>query len=105
MHMLVDEDALREALASDVAILYKHSPVCPVSLRAIEEVRRFAERQPAVPVYVVDVVRHRKLAQQLARDLGVRHESPQVIVLRKGGASQHASHRGVTAHTLEAWVT
>lgn len=81
-------------------MIYKHSPRCGVSLNAADEVRRFAGSATEVPVYVVDVVRDRELAREVERRLGVRHESPQVILLRDGDAVWDASHRAVTARAL-----
>ena len=67
-------------------------------------IRRFEEQCPEVPVYRVDVIRQRKLAGRIAEDLGVRHESPQVIVLIAGEPSWHASHRDVTTEGLAAAI-
>ena len=33
---------------------------------------------------------------------GVRHESPQVLLLREGRAAWHASHRGITGERVRA---
>ena len=104
MRPLEDPADLTQVMEADVAILYKHSPVCSISRAAMEEVRRFVERRPDVPVFVMDVVRQRELARRTAEQLGIRHQSPQVIVLR-GGAPQHdASHRQITAQVLEEWT-
>jgi bacillithiol system protein YtxJ len=96
---------LDEALQADVAILYKHSPFCPTSRRAMEEVRYFSEHNPEVPVYMVNVVRDRALSRQLAENLGVLHQSPQAILLRVGSPQEHVSHHKVKAGILEKWLT
>jgi bacillithiol system protein YtxJ len=41
------------------------------------------------------------LAAELARRTGVRHESPQVLLLRGGRAAWSASHAAVTAEAVE----
>jgi bacillithiol system protein YtxJ len=97
---LDDEAALEAACGRDVALIYKHSSRCGVSLAAAAEVREFAEARQDVPVYVVDVVRDRALSREIERRLGVRHESPQVILLRNGEPVWDASHRRVTAREL-----
>ena len=38
----------------------------------------------------------RGLAQRIAERFGIRHESPQAIVLYRGEPVDHASHSGVT---------
>ncbi len=101
---LSEDGALAEAMAAEVAVIYKHSHRCPVSRLTMHEVSEFVERRPDVPVYVVNVVRDRTLSQQLANDLGVQHQSPQVILLRGGHADTHASHRRITSALLERWT-
>jgi bacillithiol system protein YtxJ len=100
---LSEVGALDAALQDELAVLYKHSRICPTSVRTIREIREFVDRNPDVPVYQVDVIRDRSLARQLADDLGIRHESPQAIVLQNGRPFAHGSHHEVTTDRLEAW--
>jgi len=96
--------ALEEALKAEHAILFKHSPRCPVSAEALTEIEEFARRQPATPVYLVDVLAQRPLSQRIAADLGIPHESPQAILLQRGKPLWHGSHYEVTADTLSRHV-
>jgi bacillithiol system protein YtxJ len=84
----------------DMALIYKHSPRCGVSLAAMSEVRRFMEAEPTVPVYVVDVLRDRMVSRAVEVRLGVPHASPQAILLRGGEPVWNGSHRSVTAVVL-----
>lgn len=59
-------------------ILFKHDFTCPISAAA----RRQLERVPN-KVYLVDVS-DQPLSLGIADQLGVEHQSPQVIVLRQG---------------------
>jgi len=59
---------------------------------------------PAIPVYLVDVIAQRPLSREIAARLGIRHESPQVIVLRNGAVAWHGSHSDVSAEALAAQV-
>lgn len=86
----------------EVAVLYKHSPACWMSARALREVRAFAAGHPRTPVYLLDVIGQRSLARDIAESYGIRHQSPQAIVLRHGEPDWHGSHRGITAAALEA---
>lgn len=92
--------AVIEACGRPLAVIYKHSPSCGMSRRAAREVQRFVEATPDVPVYVVDVVRDRDLSVDIATRLGVRHASPQVILVVAGAAVWDASHGGITADAL-----
>jgi bacillithiol system protein YtxJ len=101
---VLDQDAWNDVRRVDKAILYKHSTRCPISWGSKREVERFVEQTPDIPVFLVDVVKHRSLSQQIARDLDVRHESPQAILMLKGEAAKHASHRQITVQLLADWA-
>ena len=103
MHLIVTEADLSEVLAAPLAVLYKHSPICPTSDVAREELLAF-RRRSAVPVYLVDVIKHRPLSRALAERIGVAHASPQAIVLRNGVAAWHRSHYDIQAEALERAV-
>jgi len=91
---------LDTVLREPVAILYKHSPLCGSSAAAARQVRTFMDAHPDVPVYLVDVIRDRPLAREVTRRLGIRHESPQALVLRTGDVVWTGSHTAVTADQL-----
>ena len=99
MHPIVSDADLDSLLAAPLAVLYKHSPICPTSDLAYEEMLAF-RRQWAVPVYMVDVIHHRPLSRALAERTGVRHASPQAIILRDGVAAWHGSHYDIQADAL-----
>lgn len=93
----VDFDAL---LPEPLAIIYKHSTMCGLSDIAHREVRRFLSSHPDSEVHLVRVIEERHVSDHIAKSTGVRHESPQLLVLRHGRVVWHASHRGVTADAI-----
>lgn len=97
-------EELDAALDEPVAVLYKHSPLCGASAAAARQIRRFMDGHPGVPVYLIDVIRDRPLAREVARRLSIRHESPQAFVLRDGDVVWNGSHDEVTAEALERQI-
>lgn len=95
------QDEADAAFGEEVALVYKHSTRCPISLMAHDEVERFAEAHPEVPVYRVDVIFGRPVSLYLAQRTGIAHHSPQAILLRGGEPAWSASHMGITADALE----
>ena len=96
-------DALEPPLArSQTApvILFQHDPFCPISHGAY---RQLAQLPGAIPL--VDVAHARALSQAIALRTGIRHESPQVLVLYRGEAVWWASHRAITAASVAAAVS
>lgn len=91
---------LQALLARELFILFKHSSACPVSWSAYEEITRFRDEQPGVPVYSISVQRDRALSLYAAERTGVPHASPQLIVCRRGDVVAVASHGEITADLL-----
>lgn len=94
---------LDEALASERALIYKHSSRCELSAVAEREVEAFVENFPDAPVYFIDVIADRMISDSVESRLRLRHESPQVILVEAGDVVLHASHRGVREATLGGW--
>ncbi|MDP9169882.1 MAG: bacillithiol system redox-active protein YtxJ [Acidobacteriota bacterium] len=91
---------MSELMARDLVVLFKHSHACPVSWAAHSQMSRFVAHHPEVPVYVIPVIRERAFAREVARQIDVEHESPQVIVLRHGVVDAVASHGEITEAAL-----
>ncbi len=92
---------LERALQLPVAVLYKHSPLCGVSSWARREVMRFASEHPDTEVFQIDVVRSRDVSDAVEELFGVRHQSPQAFLVRRGTPAWTASHWSITADALE----
>jgi bacillithiol system protein YtxJ len=100
MHKIASEADVASALAEPLAVVYKHSPICPSSGIAFEEIRSLRRLQQDVPVYLVDVIHARPLSRYIAERVGVGHASPQAIILRAGVPAWHGSHFDLRADTM-----
>lgn len=90
------------APSPEFRVLYKHSTQCGMCDGAIEEVRAFeAEKPAATTVYYIDLWEHRDVSNAVASKLGIRHESPQAIVLKDGKPLAVLNHRQVRADALQ----
>jgi bacillithiol system protein YtxJ len=67
---------------------------------ALDEVETYVQTHPGVAAYLVDVLAERPLSQQIAARSGVEHESPQVIIFRRGTPIWNASHQDIKAAVL-----
>jgi bacillithiol system protein YtxJ len=76
-------------------IIFKHSTSCSISATAYREMEHVDS-----DVRLVEVQSARDVSRRISDRTGVRHESPQVIVLRNGKAVWNASHFGVTASAV-----
>ena len=100
MQKIATEADVAAALAQPLAVVYKHSPICPTSSMAYEEMRSLRRLQGDVPVYLVDVIRSRPLSRYIAERVGVVHQSPQAIILRAGVTAWHGSHFDLRADEM-----
>ncbi len=82
-------------------IVYKHSPTCSLCGWSQHVLGRMAE-QDGVTFELVDVLAERPLSQAIEAQFGVRHESPQILVIDDGRVTWHASHRGVAPERVRA---
>lgn len=103
MDTLETLDALEELLGrkSGTVVLFKHSTQCPISAEALEEFQALVEARPAAAHYVyLDLLSHRDVSDAIAARLGVRHESPQAIVLKEGRVARVFNHRAIRKDAL-----
>ncbi|MFM1898099.1 MAG: hypothetical protein RL577_339 [Bacteroidota bacterium] len=54
------------------------------------------------PFYYLDLIAHRDLSSSIADRTGVRHESPQVLIIDKGECCYHASHMEISVASIES---
>lgn len=80
-------------------LLFKHSISCPIS----SEVHRIvADIDADVHLIVVQTARH--VSNAVAEKTGVRHESPQAIILKDGRPVYAASHFDVAAEDMKEFL-
>ena len=73
--------------------LLKHSLICGTSFAALEQYQAFAAEVGDSAVFaILEIQPHRDLSRQVAKRSGVRHQSPQVLLVNKGEVSWSASH-------------
>ena len=102
---LLTLDELEAAIAESrerPVLLFKHSRSCGISCEALDELHsHLSEPAPQASYKMITVQSHRPLSDAAAKRLGVRHETPQAILLRDGQAVWSASHFRITARELE----
>jgi bacillithiol system protein YtxJ len=92
------EDLIKQSETGPV-IIFKHSTTCPVSASAYREME-----QVDGEVNLIEVQNARSVSKEIATRVGIEHESPQVIVLRRGKAVWNASHFQIKANVVTAAV-
>jgi bacillithiol system protein YtxJ len=83
-------------------ILYKHSSRCGVSHASWDEVERIGiEFGEETDLYFIDVIRERAQSLSIAQQSGIRHESPQLLLLWRGEVVQNWTHWSIRFPVVE----
>lgn len=95
------EDIDQQSREGPGVAIYKHSSRCFVSSMARRRLEQHWDELPAgMPVYFLDILSHREVSREVARHYNVRHESPQLLLIRAGQCIRHVSHEGVDPAAL-----
>ncbi|MDO7905284.1 bacillithiol system redox-active protein YtxJ [Paenibacillus sp. JX-17] len=92
-----------EASTNKPLLLFKHSTRCPISAGAFREFQSYLEGTPneEVEYGLIYVVEDRPVSNEAAELLGIRHESPQAILVKDGAPVWHTSHSNITTQSLK----
>ena len=99
-------DEIEKASEENTVAILKHSTRCGISrmvLKMFESDYDLDENKP-VKLYFLDLISHRDISNEIAERFKVRHESPQLIVLKNREVVHHSSHQGISANKLAEFV-
>ena len=100
---LTDIDQIDAAVARSLVepvLIFKHSRTCGTSAEAHAEVSALLAGTLDAPVYLVDVRSARQASNAISQRFGIRHESPQVLLLEGGRVRWSASHYHVNEREI-----
>ena len=87
-------------------LLFKHSRTCGISCEAYDELRAHIDGAATFASYkVITVQSHRRISDEVSVRFGIRHESPQAILLKDGQPVWTGSHFRITAHQLDTLLS
>ncbi len=82
-------------------IIFKHSTRCPVSAMSLYRLEKnWTFVKEAVSPYFLDLIKFRAVSKKIEELLGVRHESPQLLLIKNGKCIYHQSHHLISVEEL-----
>lgn len=79
------------------SLIFKHSTRCSISMMVKKRFELdWNLLPPDMPLYFLDLIKHRDISNQIATDFFVHHESPQMLVIKDGECILDASHGEVS---------
>lgn len=104
-HALTEEEQLdkieTESQGKTIAI-FKHSTRCGISKMVLNNFERNFDLydEKNLELYFLDLLANRNLSTRVAERFGVRHESPQLILIKNAEVVHHASHQSIEVESL-----
>lgn len=83
---------------SGYSVIFKHNTTCPISKAVRSD---FEVEAPVllegVPVYFLDLLAFRNISDAVAESFNVKHESPQLLLIKDGKCTYNDSHYDISA--------
>ena len=101
IEQLIDIDVQSHAAP---VVIFKHSTTCSISAAALDRIERSwsEEEMQEIQPYYLDLLSFRTTSGAVADHYEIQHESPQVLLIKKGECVYHDSHMGINYNELKA---
>ncbi|MFY7732225.1 MAG: bacillithiol system redox-active protein YtxJ [Bacteroidia bacterium] len=79
-------------------MIFKHSTSCSISSSALNRVERnWNNEQDDVKVkpFYLDLIAYRNVSNEIAKKWNIEHQSPQVLIIKKGACIYTETHMGI----------
>lgn len=93
-----------EKSKEEPVFVFKHSTECPVSAGAAHRTNTFISKettQDTPNFYFVKVIERKPVSKTIEANMKVKHESPQLLLLKDGKALWNTSHENITAGRIK----
>ena len=88
-------EEIRKRSTDRPQVIFKHSTRCSTS--ALVKSRLERTSAPAtLDFYFLDLLKYRPISNKIEVDFFVRHESPQILIIRNGECVYDESHLGIS---------
>jgi len=95
-------DQISKDSKSKTVVLFKHSVTCGISAGAKHRLESQWDLINAdIDFYYLDLLSYRSISNAIADRWGVRHQSPQIIVIKDDKAIHDTSHGSISAGALQ----
>lgn len=91
-------EKIKEESAEKDILIFKYSTRCSVSGMALNRLDRSwnGDEMKQVKTYFLDLISYRNISNAIEDIFDVRHESPQVLLIRNGESIYNSSHMGIS---------
>lgn len=94
------DSLIQDSYSRPVAI-YKHSPRCGLSAIVKSRLEKDWDfKIEELDFYYLNIINHKSLSAKVAKELGIGHLSPQLLLLKNGQVVYHDSHSTISIAAL-----
>lgn len=94
-------EEIKQLSTTEPVLIFKHSTRCGISRMVIKQFeKKFTEDMKDLKVYYLDLLNYRSISDEVGYTFQVRHESPQLLIIKNGVAVANASHYDITTVNL-----
>ncbi len=96
-------EALRKESETQPVLIFKHSTQCAISGAVLNRLERNwrQDEMTSIKTYYLDLISYRNISNGVADFFKVEHQSPQVMVIRKGNPIYVKSHYDISFDAIK----
>ena len=97
-------DEIKKESAEKNILIFKHSTRCNISRASLDRLERKWNEQEMenVKPYFLDLLNYREISNLIVDQFKVEHESPQILLIKKGQAILDQSHFSIDYDQIKA---
>ena len=89
-------DVISENSENKPQVIYKHSSTCGISRMVLNMFTESYDTDLDIDLYFLTIQQHRDVSNAIEDKFGVRHESPQLLIVKNGEVVFHTSHGAIS---------
>ena len=94
-------DEIDKVSAQHSVVIFKHSTSCGISAGAKHRLEMdWSEVKEEVEFYFLDLLSYRHISDHIVTRYKVRHQSPQILVIKNGIATYNTSHHRINVGSI-----
>ncbi|MEP3839132.1 MAG: bacillithiol system redox-active protein YtxJ [Algibacter sp.] len=98
-------DEIIEKSNTKTQVVFKHSTRCGISRMVMNQfVGAYGLTENDLDLYYLDLLNYREVSNEVGYKFQVMHESPQLLIIKKGEVISHASHGAINDIDLSQFI-
>ncbi len=103
LNQLTVLDEIKEQSKTQKVLIFKHSTTCSISAMSLSRLERSWSDNEMVKLkpYYLDLLKFREISNKIAQEFGIKHESPQVLIIENGICVYNSSHNAINYQEIK----